>query len=83
MLKLRKKMSYYLLNHILVYGNYTQTFDFFGTPKMRLFLGILDKVGPSRPDNAQSIDLISNLPNRRLKRSNITCKLVNANLSDN
>ena len=27
-----------------MYGNYTQTFDFFGTPKMRLFSGILDKV---------------------------------------
>ena len=27
-----------------MYGNYTQTFDFFGTPKMRLFWGILDKV---------------------------------------
>ena len=27
-----------------MYGNYTLTFDLFGTPKMRLFLGILDKV---------------------------------------
>ena len=37
-------MPYYLLNYIWVYGHYTQTFDFFGTPKMRLFWGILDKV---------------------------------------
>ena len=49
MLKLHKKMRYYLLSHIWVYGNYTQTFVFFWTPKMSLFLGILDKKVQSLP----------------------------------
>ena len=37
-------MYYYNMNLYLVYESYTETFDFFQTPKMRLFLGFLDKV---------------------------------------
>ena len=38
-------MVYYsLINHIWVCQNYTENFDFFKTPEMRLFWGFLDTV---------------------------------------